>query len=117
MVNCPKFCSAAALIAILEGQGFARATLDSASSYMGLYGHIQWPGLGNLPVKTSPSGGARHSLEVYLWCSRVDGLAQGIYHYRPDRHELELLKAGRVADRWRGCAAIRTGFETVQYCS
>ena len=50
-------------------------------------------------MKTSPSGGARHSLEVYLWCSRVDGLSQGIYHYRADRHDLELLKAGRVADR------------------
>jgi SagB-type dehydrogenase family enzyme len=38
-------------------------------------------------------------LEVYLWCSRVDGLAQGIYHYRPDRHDLELLKAGKVSER------------------
>jgi SagB-type dehydrogenase family enzyme len=60
---------------------------------------VPWPGLGNLPVKTSPSGGARHSLEVYLWCSRVDGLARGVYHYRPDRHVLELLKESKVAGR------------------
>jgi SagB-type dehydrogenase family enzyme len=65
----------------------------------GFTSHIRWPGLGRLPVKTSPSGGARHSLEAYLWCSRVSALARGVYHYRPDRHELELLKAGIRADR------------------
>jgi SagB-type dehydrogenase family enzyme len=56
-------------------------------------------GLGPLPVKTSPSGGARHSLEVYLWCSRVKGLPPGVYHYRADRHELELLRKGKVESR------------------
>ena len=65
----------------------------------GFTGHVRWPGLGKLPAKTSPSGGARHSLEVYLWCSRVDGLERGVYHYRADQHLLELLKPGRVADR------------------
>jgi SagB-type dehydrogenase family enzyme len=77
---------------------------------------VDWPGLGRLPVKTSPSGGARHSLETYLWCSRVDGLTPGLYHYRADRHDLELLKAGRVEKRmarlcahqdWvEGCSAL-----------
>ena len=65
----------------------------------GFTGYIDWPGLGRLPVKTSPSGGARHSLEVYLWCLRVDGLARGVYHYRADRHHLELLKKGASANR------------------
>jgi SagB-type dehydrogenase family enzyme len=65
----------------------------------GFTGDIDWPGLGRLPVKTSPSGGARHSLEVYVWCSRVKGLTPGVYHYRPDRHCLELLKAGKVSGR------------------
>lgn len=65
----------------------------------GFTDQIQWPGLGKLPVKTSPSGGARHSLEVYLWCSRVKGVRPGIYHYRPDLHELELLKRGTVAGK------------------
>lgn len=65
----------------------------------GFTNYIRWPGLGRLPVKTSPSGGARHSLEVYLWCLRVAGLPQGIYHYRPDKHELELLLKGKVRDR------------------
>jgi len=82
----------------------------------GFTGHLHYPGLDPLPVKTSPSGGARHSLEVYLWCSRVAGLAAGVYHYRADHHELELLRPGRVAGRvgmlcgyqeWvRNCSAL-----------
>jgi SagB-type dehydrogenase family enzyme len=82
----------------------------------GFTSQVPWPGLGNLPVKTSPSGGARHSLEVYCWSSRVQGLARGIYHYRADRHCLELLKTGKVAERmsqlcghqdWvRNCSAL-----------
>jgi SagB-type dehydrogenase family enzyme len=65
----------------------------------GFTGIVRWPGWGRLPVKTSPSGGARHSLEVYLWCLRVDGLARGIYHYRADQHRLELLRKGAAANR------------------
>jgi SagB-type dehydrogenase family enzyme len=65
----------------------------------GFTGHVRWPGLGRLPVKTSPSGGARHSLEVYMWCLRVVGVTPGIYHYRADRHELELLKSGNMGSR------------------
>ena len=65
----------------------------------GFTSQIRWPGLGKLPVKTSPSGGARHSLEVYLWCSRVEGLERGVYHYRAEKHHLELLKPGKVAAR------------------
>jgi SagB-type dehydrogenase family enzyme len=80
----------------------------------GFTSHIRWPGLGRLPVKTSPSGGARHSLEVYLWCSRVRGLSTGVYHYRPDRHELELLNRGSVADQM---AKVCGHQEWVQHCS
>ncbi len=80
----------------------------------GFTGYIPWPGLGRVPVKTSPSGGARHSLETYLWCSRVSGLARGLYHYRADRHELELLKAGLRRDR----LAQLCGYQDwVQNCS
>lgn len=80
----------------------------------GFTDHVPWPGLGRLPVKTSPSGGGRHSLEVYLWCSRVESLRRGVYHYRPDRHELELLKTGPVADRM----VVLCGYQTwVRHCS
>jgi SagB-type dehydrogenase family enzyme len=65
----------------------------------GVTGYIRWPGLRVQPLKTSPSGGARHPLEVYLWCLRVSGLPRGLYHYRPDQHRLELLRRGARADR------------------
>jgi SagB-type dehydrogenase family enzyme len=80
----------------------------------GFTGYMRWPGLGRLPVKTSPSGGARHSLETYLWCSRVSGLARGLYHYRADRHELELLKAGIRTDRMAQLCGYQ---DWVQSCS
>jgi SagB-type dehydrogenase family enzyme len=54
-------------------------------------GSIEWPGLGPLPVKTSPSGGARHSIEVYVCALRVKGMSPGLYHYRPDSCKLEKL--------------------------
>lgn len=48
-------------------------------------------GQGDLPLKTSPSGGALHPLEVYVCARRVEGLGPGIYHYAADRHRLELI--------------------------
>lgn len=54
----------------------------------------QWAtlrGQGELPMKTSPSGGSRHPLELYVCARRVDGLAPGIYHYASDDHCLELV--------------------------
>lgn len=42
----------------------------------------------SLALKTSPSGGARHSLEVYLLAFDVEGLAEGTYHYQPNDHRL-----------------------------
>jgi SagB-type dehydrogenase family enzyme len=39
-------------------------------------------------LKTSPSGGARHSGEVYVIARRVSGLAAGVYHYDPARRAL-----------------------------
>ena len=57
----------------------------------GVTGYLQWPGLGRLALKTSPSGGARQPIEVYLFALRVAGLARGVYHYRGDQHALERL--------------------------
>jgi SagB-type dehydrogenase family enzyme len=100
--------------------GPGRLTLAQLSTLLyltwGVTGTIRWPGLGRVPVKTSPSGGARHSLEVYVFARRVAGLPAGLYHYRGDRHLLERLRRGcrsadlaRLAARqaWVGrCAAL-----------
>src|SRR5262245_32463820 len=72
------------------------------------------PGVGRVPLKTSPSGGACHPLEVYVLSRRVSGLPQGLYHYAPDRHRLEVLRRGSAtptlpsylpAQRWFHSAA------------
>ena len=54
----------------------------------------QWArlqGQGELPMKTSPSGGSRHPLELYVCARRVAGLEPGLYHYAADDHCLERL--------------------------
>lgn len=54
-----------------------------------------FPGIApGLPLKTSPSGGARHPIEVYLLARDVKGLASGLFHYAPDRHQLALISRG-----------------------
>jgi SagB-type dehydrogenase family enzyme len=93
-------------------------SLERASEILqltwGITGYLRWPGLGRLLLKTSPSGGARHSLEVYLLALRVEGLTRGIYHYRPDRHCLEMLKRGASEDRLVDLCA---GQDWIRECS
>lgn len=38
-----------------------------------------------------PSGGGRYPLEVYLSTKSVSGVKDALYHYRPSKHDLELL--------------------------
>jgi SagB-type dehydrogenase family enzyme len=53
--------------------------------------------LGPCALKTSPSGGARHPTEAYLFVRAVKGLAAGCYYYDPDAHALVLVKRGLSA--------------------
>ncbi|SBV37755.1 Nitroreductase [uncultured Stenotrophomonas sp.] len=43
--------------------------------------------------KHSPSGGGLHATEAYLLVQRVQGIAPGLYHYRPVDHALRPLPA------------------------
>jgi len=54
----------------------------------GVQGWLEVPNLGRFALKTSPSGGARHSIEVYVLARKVDGLQRGLHHYNPDTHRL-----------------------------
>ena len=55
------------------------------------------PRVGQFALKTSPSGGALHSIEVYLLARKVSGLDPGLYHYHPDTHRL--VRVGRRGAR------------------
>jgi SagB-type dehydrogenase family enzyme len=67
-------------------------------------------------LKTSPSAGACHPIEMYLVAQQVRGLPRGIYHYEPDEHAVSVVRrpigrdtAGRILNgqRWfAGCAAL-----------
>ena len=54
-------------------------------------------GEGRVALKTSPSGGARHPIEVYVAVRNVVALAPGVYHYAAADHVLERMPlSGRL---------------------
>jgi SagB-type dehydrogenase family enzyme len=55
----------------------------------GVQSWVTAKGEGRVPLKTAPSGGARHPIEAYVLARRVRSLDPGIYHYAADRHALE----------------------------
>jgi SagB-type dehydrogenase family enzyme len=82
----------------------APVTLGELASILGFAVGIQeWASTpsGDVALKTSPSGGARHSIECYVVARAIDGLRSGIYHYRPDRHFLERIKGAVPIERMR----------------
>lgn len=78
--------------------GAGGLTKEELSSLLGLtWGVQRWiepRGASPSPLKTSPSGGARHSLEAYVVVLDIDGIEPGTYHYHADEHALELLAEG-----------------------
>ncbi len=61
-------------------------------------------------LKTCPSAGATYPLELYLVVGRMavtagdDYLAEGVYHYVPAEHSLELVLEGDVRGRLQAAA-------------
>lgn len=56
-------------------------------------------GITNLQgFRTAPSAGALYPLELYVVSGNVSGLPAGIYHYRPQQHDLMLTLAGDHRD-------------------
>jgi SagB-type dehydrogenase family enzyme len=80
----------------------AAVSLESVSNLLqttwGVQGYVQTNVFGKLPYKTSPSGGARHPIEVYLVALRVKGLNRGIYHYQAKDNRLTRIP-GKVSAR------------------
>jgi SagB-type dehydrogenase family enzyme len=84
------------------------------STLLGLTWGVQhWmtvPGHRRMALKTSPSGGARHSIEAYVLAQRVEGVLPGLYHYTPDEHALVRVKQGAPAHRVAGYLPAQPGF-------
>jgi SagB-type dehydrogenase family enzyme len=82
----------------------APVTLDELSTLLGLTAGVQlWVGKGRTrtPLKTSPSGGARHPIECYVVARDVQGLGPGVYHYASAAHALERIKGPVPVERMR----------------
>jgi SagB-type dehydrogenase family enzyme len=77
----------------------APVEIEELATILGLSAGVQhWARTpaGEVPFKTSPSGGARHPIECYVVIRDVRGMKPGIYHYACDSHVLERVR-GRVS--------------------
>lgn len=54
-------------------------------------------GVGEFPLKTSPSAGGRHPTEAYVATFDVDGVEEGLFHYSVENHDLERVATGNAA--------------------
>lgn len=110
IVNLPKPAAAGELPAVLRARrtwrryGKRPVSLADLATSLGLTAGVQqWvpTEFGRLPLKTSPSGGARHPIELYVCARNVTGLRAGLYHYAADVHRLERLRTGDMTSRLR----------------
>lgn len=58
--------------------------------------------------RTAPSAGGLYPLEVYLIAGNVDGLAAGVYKYRPEGHELVKVRDGDLRDKLAAASLDQT---------
>lgn len=54
--------------------------------------------------RTSPSAGALYPLDVYLVIGAVEGVANGVYKYRPQQHKLVKVRNGDVRNELASAA-------------
>ncbi len=69
----------------------------------GVQAWVDVAGFGWMPLKTSPSGGARHAVEAYVAVRRVEGVPPGIYHYESATHRLVRVRRGLTARALAAC--------------
>jgi SagB-type dehydrogenase family enzyme len=75
-----------------QGRPISLEQLSNILYYVAGATHIgHGAGAGDVLLKVSASGGARHPIEVYPCILDVKGLEPGFYHYSVRSHELELL--------------------------
>lgn len=63
-------------------------SLEQVATQLALSYRIKQANPARRPV---PSGGALYPLELYIAALNIEGVAQGLYHYHPGLHALELL--------------------------
>lgn len=61
-------------------------------SGLGITGFYENPNICDLPIKWTPSGGARNPYEAYVYSLNVDGLNNGIFHYSAYENSLGFIQ-------------------------
>ncbi len=93
----PRTEGSLAVEAALARRRSVRAFADRSLSLEQL-GQILWAAQGitgrRWPMRTAPSAGALYPLEVLVVAGTVDGLADGVYRYRPRKHDLQAVETG-----------------------
>lgn len=95
----PRAAAAPVLHALLKSRKSRRAFQAEPLSLQEL-SYLLWScegvreNKGKFSFRTTPSGGARHPLDVYLFARRVEGLKPGLYRYLPLEHSLVLEREG-----------------------
>ncbi|UCG63075.1 MAG: SagB/ThcOx family dehydrogenase [Candidatus Zixiibacteriota bacterium] len=56
-------------------------------------------GRGDWQMRTAPSGGALYPIDIYVFVSRVETLAAGLYHFQVSDSSLELVTSGDFDER------------------
>ncbi len=70
---------------------------------LGAFSQMLWAAQGITDAeegyRTAPSAGALYPLELYVVARKggVEGLPEGVYHYLPSGHRLELVRGGDLA--------------------
>lgn len=77
-----------------------RISLREVSSLIyhawGIRGYTSAYGVNRFPLRTVPSSGGLQSAEAYLVVNATEDLPQGLFHYAPEGHSLELLIRGNL---------------------
>lgn len=108
------------LLSVLEGRTSRRefngksVSLDELS-YVLWYTYGVKAVLGNkrkATLRTVPSAGARHTLELYFIANDVEGIEAGLYHYNGVSHSIKLIK--KLDDTKEACFEIAANQEFIK---
>lgn len=68
------------------------------------------------PLRASPSGGALYAVDTYVLVFTVDGVAPGLYLYRPGDHGLGLIRPGDFVEQLAEGCALDTMARHASFC-
>lgn len=93
-------CNASPLFEVMQRRRTLRAVKPTQISLqalteclyagLGITGFVQTE-TATLPLKMTPSGGARNPFEAFVWVRNVESLDPGIYHYSAMEHSLQYV--------------------------